>query len=107
MFWPLIFLSGIEPVIPDFASLLYVVFLHSTFGVGFNFIHDFQHFSNDAYFWQCTADEPTIFIRIQDEVFSLNLAVKYVTQNPDGLKGTDDGEDYGIRTPNFILALGM
>jgi hypothetical protein len=22
------------------------------------------------------------------------------TQKPDGLKGTDDGKDYGIRTPN-------
>jgi hypothetical protein len=28
-------------------------------------------------------------------------------QNPDGLKGIDDGEDYGIRIQNFILALGI
>jgi hypothetical protein len=81
MFLPLIFLSSIEPVISDFSTLLYVVFLHSTVDVGFYFIHDLQHFSNDAYFWRCTADEPTIFIRIQDEVFYLNLVVKYVTSS--------------------------
>jgi hypothetical protein len=26
-------------------------------------------------------------------------------QDPDGLKGIDDGEDYGIRIPNFILTI--
>jgi len=41
MFLPLIFLSSIEPVIPDFSTVLYVVFLHSTVGVGFYFMHDF------------------------------------------------------------------
>jgi hypothetical protein len=49
MFLPLVFLSGIEPVIPDFSTILYVGFLHSTVGVGFYFIHDFQLFSIDAY----------------------------------------------------------
>jgi hypothetical protein len=35
MLLPLLFLSSIEPVIPDFSAILYFVLLHGTVGVGF------------------------------------------------------------------------